>query len=64
MDPRHHPPIPKDLLEHLEKAYPERSPTVDETEAKLRFRGGQTSVVRALRAVFEEQNKAVLANNP
>lgn len=64
MDARNHPPIPKALLEYLERAYPERSPTADEPEAKLRFRGGQTSVVRALRAVFEEQNKSVLADNP
>ena len=64
MDARNHPPIPKALLDHLERAYPEKSPSPTEDLAKLYHRGGQTSVVRALRAVFEEQNKSVLADNP
>lgn len=63
MDARTHPPIPQALLEHLERAYPEKSPRPQETEAQLMYRGGQTHVVRTLRAVFEEQNKSVLANN-
>lgn len=63
MDARTHPPISKALLDHLEQAYPEKSPRLNETEAQLMYRGGQTHVVRTLRAVFEEQNKTVLANN-
>nr|WP_197064282.1 hypothetical protein [Methylobacterium sp. ZNC0032] len=51
-------------MDHLERAYPEKSPSPSEDLAKLYHRGGQTSVVRALRAVFEEQNKSVLADNP
>lgn len=55
------PAIPQALLERLEKSFPERSPSGDETLEQLMFRGGQTHVVRLLRAIFEDQNETVLA---
>lgn len=63
MDPGSHPPVPRDLLEYLERQYPERSPLPTEKKAAMHHRGGKTALVRQLRAVFEEQNKTVLAPN-
>jgi hypothetical protein len=56
------PTIPHDLLLALEQAYPEKSPDLNESVETLRHRGGQASVVRHLRRIYNEQNETVLAN--
>lgn len=60
MDPTNWPPIPADLLDHLEKLVPERSPMPGESMEELQRRGGQRDLVRVLRAVFTQQNETVL----
>lgn len=49
------PPIDSRLIDYLNTLYPERSPTENETERKMLWRGGQTSVVRKLKQLLEEQ---------
>lgn len=60
MDYRTWPPLGADLIDHLEKAFPEKSPRQGETLENLMFRGGQRDVVSTLRAVFNQQNETVL----
>lgn len=54
------PPIPADLLAHLDKTFPERTPELDWTLDRIRHEGGQRAVVRHLRRVFEDQNRNIL----
>jgi hypothetical protein len=60
MDYRKWPQLGADLIDHLEKAFPEKSPQKGETLENLMFRGGQRDVVSTLRAVFTQQNETVL----
>lgn len=62
MDPQAVPAVPADLLAYLEKAFPERSAERNDTIDTLKWRGGERSVVRLLRRVFEEQNNTVTSN--
>ena len=56
------PNISKELLEVLEKRFPDRSPDGDETLDEIRFKSGQVSVVRLLRYHFNLQNQNILEN--
>lgn len=40
--------IPKDLLEHLDKSYPDQHPKLSTPEREVWFKAGQRSVVNAL----------------
>jgi hypothetical protein len=55
------PPIPPDVLLALSKQFPERAPHAFETLEEMRWRGGQVSVVRFLRRMYDEQNKNILS---
>ena len=55
------PPISKDLLDALDRIYPERSPSYQETEKDLLWRGGQRSVVRFLTEIHSRQNESILS---
>lgn len=54
------PSIPKELLEELEKRFPDKCPEVGDTIDQIRIKQGQVSVIRLLRAAFEFQNTTVL----
>jgi hypothetical protein len=52
--------VTKELLEELEKRFPDRCPEPDLSLDEIRFKQGQVSVVRFLRAHHEAQSKNVL----
>jgi hypothetical protein len=54
------PAIPADLLEALEKAFPERSADLKWSDRQVWFKAGECEVVRFLRAKFTEQNETVI----
>lgn len=54
------PPIPKPLLEYLDRLFPDRCASRDDTHATCMWKGGQRDVVNHLRIQFEEQQQTVL----
>lgn len=56
------PPIPKELIEALEKRFPERTPDLRMNIHEIRHKGGEQSVVRFLRAEFDRQNEDPLSS--
>ena len=54
------PPIDKGLLETLIKLFPDMSPDIRWSDKEVWFKAGQSSVIRFLRAKFEEQNETVI----
>ena len=61
MDHQQFPEVPRDLLTALEAAFPDRMPDLTETIDKVRYRQGQVSVIRFLRAHYEDQNENILS---
>lgn len=57
------PAIPLDLLEALEKRFPDKAPSGTETERSLWIETGKVHLVRFLRATFDIQNKNVLGDD-
>lgn len=55
------PAIPKDLLEWLDKAYPEQSADPSWNDRELWMRSGERRLVRQLRARYDEQNEQPLS---
>lgn len=51
------PPIPLNVLEYLEKMYPDKSPNPTEDIDLIRVKSGQVSVHRHLRRVYDDQMK-------
>jgi hypothetical protein len=51
------PPIPLNVLEYLEKTFPDRAGSTSDSDAKLRERAARAEVVRHVRMVFEDQHK-------
>jgi hypothetical protein len=56
------PVVPKELLEELEKRFPDRCPEPTTSLDEIRIKTGQVSVVKFLRSIFEVQNRNVLEN--
>tara|TARA_Y100000310_G_C20072721_1_gene530142 strand:+ start:123 stop:323 length:201 start_codon:yes stop_codon:yes gene_type:complete len=54
------PSIPADLLEELDRIFPERSPDFKWSEKDCFWNGGQRSVVRFLHQQFQIQNENIL----
>ena len=50
----------EELLNELDKRFPEKSPTLDETYETLMWRGGQRSVIQFLRQQYEDQSQRQL----
>lgn len=59
MEANRFPTIPKDLLDELEKRFPDRMPDTFNSDELLR-RYGNVQVIRFLRVQFDSQNKTVL----
>lgn len=51
------PPIPLNVVEYLEKVFPDRAGSSSESDIKLRQRAAQAEVVRHLRFKYEDQLK-------
>lgn len=62
MDNLRFPVISKELLEVLEKRFPDRAPDLDEPLDQVRFKSGQVSVVKLLKHQFDLQNQNILEN--
>jgi hypothetical protein len=60
MDNLKFPKISKELLEVLEKRFPDRSPDLQDPVDAIRFQSGQVSVVRLIRHHFDLQNQNIL----
>lgn len=54
------PHIPRDLIEELERRFPERTPDLTMTIDQIRYMSGERAVVRFLRDQFNRQNEAVI----
>lgn len=54
------PVIPQDLLEALDKQFPDRCPEPSWSEREIWMRVGERRVVRFLKRIFEQQNENVL----
>ena len=54
------PLVSKELLEELERLYPDKVPDFEVSPDRIRFLQGQTQVVRFLRSQFEAQSKSIL----
>lgn len=50
------PPINKELVEELEKLFPDKAPDISLSEKEVCFKTGQVSVVRFLKEQFIRQN--------
>ena len=54
------PVVHKDLLDALERQFPDRSPNPSDTDRQIWMKVGNVQVIRFLRSKFEEQNENVL----
>jgi len=59
-DYRMFPLISKELIDELNRRFPDKSPTLEEAERALMWRGGQRSVVEFLIKTFEDQERSRL----
>jgi hypothetical protein len=50
------PPLTKDLIEELDKLFPDKAPDIALSEKEIYFKSGQVSVVRFLKDQFLRQN--------
>lgn len=62
MDNNKFPNISKELLDELEKRFPDRLPEAHTTHENYLLKQGQVSVVRLLRHQFNLQNQNILEN--
>lgn len=56
------PTVPKDLLEYLQRLFPDRAPARGESLRDIRHKVGQVSVVRHLAEQFKTQNETILSS--
>lgn len=54
------PAIPKDLLDTLDKLFPEKTPDINQEYREICFRSGQRSVVKFLHEKFKQQSETIL----
>jgi hypothetical protein len=52
--------VNKELIEHLNKLFPNKVPDISENERQIWFKAGQASVVSYLKQLLEEQNNNLL----
>lgn len=60
MDNNKFPVVSKELLEELEKRFPDRMPDIPQDHGAYLMRQGRTEVVRFLRHQFNMQNRNIL----
>ena len=54
------PLITQELIDELNRRFPDKSPTLEEAERALMWRGGQRSVVEFLIKTFADQERSRL----
>lgn len=54
------PVVPQELLEALDRRFPERCPEPEWSDREIWIRAGERRVVRFLKRVFEQQNENIL----
>lgn len=54
------PPIPKELVEALDRTYPAKPPGLTDTDRLIWFNAGQRALVEHLLHLYREQQKAAL----
>ncbi len=54
------PHIPKDLIEALDKRFPEKTPSLTTSLDEIRWKGGERAVVRFLLEQYRRQNETVI----
>ncbi|HCL3314582.1 TPA: hypothetical protein N2A14_002590 [Pseudomonas aeruginosa] len=54
------PAVPKDLLDALDKRFPERCPEPSWSDREIWMRVGERQVVKFLKRIFDEQNENVM----
>ncbi|CAB4140438.1 hypothetical protein UFOVP396_39 [uncultured Caudovirales phage] len=52
--------VNKELIDHLNKLFPNKVPDISENERQIWFKAGQASVVSYLKQLLEEQNNNLL----
>lgn len=50
------PRVTNDLIDYLEKLFPDQSPSLKDEEKKIWFKAGQVDVVRQLKNILEENS--------
>ena len=55
--------LSKELLDYLDKQFPNQSPNINDKDREVWFKSGQASVVKHLKQLLDEQNKNILNNN-
>ena len=60
MDQKQLATVPHDLLEDIEKLYPERTPDPHMTDREIWMAVGRRQVVRNLRSIHEDQQENIM----
>ena len=49
------PHVSNELIDELNKRFPDKSPSLDENYQELMWRGGQRSIIEFLNTIYEDQ---------
>jgi 23S rRNA maturation mini-RNase III len=52
--------ISKELIDYLEKQFPNKSPDLNDNERKIWFKAGQSSVVSHLKKILDDKENNIL----
>lgn len=52
--------ISKELIDYLEKQFPDKSPDLNDNERKIWFKAGQSSVVSHLKKILDDKENNIL----
>lgn len=52
--------VPKELLEHLEKVFPDKCPKLSMSDREVWIAVGAATVVRSLRSMYQKQAKQAM----
>lgn len=55
--------ITQELLDYLEQKFPNKSPELNDNERTIWFKSGQSSVVKYLKQLKDEQNNNILSTS-
>jgi hypothetical protein len=55
--------ITQELLDYLEQKFPDKSPELNDNERTIWFKSGQSSVVKYLKQLKDEQNNNILSTS-
>jgi hypothetical protein len=58
--PKALPPVPRELVDFLDKAFPDRCPDISVTEKDVWFTAGQVSVVRKLKQILAQHEQNIV----